>query len=294
METSTAVYLTTKELAELLRIKERKVYDLAASGDVPCVRVVGKLLFPRDEVGRWMAAARSGPQADYAPIPPVFAGSHDPLLDWALRESGSGLAAFFDGSFDGLDRLIKRQAMACSMHIHQEGGWNTEAAKNAAGNKPVVLVEFGRRLRGLIVSAGNPLAIHQIADLAGHRFARRQNSAASQRLFEELAVEAGIDPETLVSPPTPARTEDDVARVVAENKADAAFGLSSVAHQFGLEFIPVTEERFDLLVWRQAWFDPAFQRFLEFAGSAPFKIRAAEMGGYDLTQFGRVHFNAPA
>ncbi len=59
-------YLTTKELADLLRIKERRVYGLAASGDVPCVRVVGKLLFPRNQIEAWMAAARSGPDQRFA------------------------------------------------------------------------------------------------------------------------------------------------------------------------------------------------------------------------------------
>ncbi len=291
METN-ADYLTTKELAELLRIKERKVYDLAASGAVPCVRVVGKLLFPRAEVTAWIAASHSGPTANAHPIPNVFAGSHDPLLDWALRESGSGLAAFFDGSHDGLTRLLDRQAIACSLHIHQAEGWNTEAVRAVASDQPVVLIEFGRRLRGLILAKGNPLQINSIADVNSHRFARRQPSAASQGLFEELARAAGFNPDDLPGPSTPARTEDDVARVIAEGKADAAFGLSSLAQQFNLDFVPVTEERFDLLVWRQAWFDPAFQSFLEFTTSASFKIRAAEMGGYDLTHQGRVHFNA--
>lgn len=290
---SNADYLTTKELAELLRIKERKVYDLAASGDVPCVRVVGKLLFPRAEVTAWIAASHSGPSGTAHPIPNVFAGSHDPLLDWALRESGSGLAAFFDGSHDGLTRLLDRQAIACSLHIHQKDGWNTDAVSAAASEQPVVLIEFARRLRGLIVAKGNPLQINAIADIKSHRFARRQTSAASQGLFEELAREVGYDPDELPGPPTPARTEDDVARVVAEGKADAAFGLSSLAQQFNLDFVSVTEERFDLLVWRQAWFDPAFQAFLDFTASAQFKIRAAEMGGYDLTHLGRVHYNTP-
>lgn len=88
---ATNQYLTTKELAELLRIKERKIYDLAASGDVPCIRVVGKLLFPRLEIETWMGRARSGPEA-LSPVAAVFAGSHDPLLEWAIRESGCGIA----------------------------------------------------------------------------------------------------------------------------------------------------------------------------------------------------------
>ena len=55
-------YLTTRELADLLRIKERKVYDMAAAGEVPCSRAMGKLLFPRAEVEAWLAASASGPR----------------------------------------------------------------------------------------------------------------------------------------------------------------------------------------------------------------------------------------
>jgi len=293
MERPKSDYLTTKELAELLRIKERKVYGLAASGDVPCVRVVGKLLFPRPQIEAWMAAARSGPDAAHRQLPAIVVGSHDPLLDWALRESGSGLAAFFDGSHDGLGRLANGGAVACGLHIHEDGDWNVGAVSRVLAQEPVVLIEFARRQRGLIVAAKNPHAISGIADLAGLRFARRQASAASQTLFEDLALRAGLDISALQGPPMPARTEDDLARMVLEGKADAGLGLASVATQLGLGFVPLTQERFDLLVWRQAWFEPPFQRLLNFARSAAFQDRAAEMSGYDVSDFGTVHFNSP-
>ena len=286
-------YLTTKELADLLRIKERKVYGLAASGDVPCVRVVGKLLFPRNQIEAWMAAARSGPDPALHQPPAIVVGSHDPLLDWALRESGSGLAAFFDGSHDGLGRLAKGGAVACGLHIHEDGGWNVGAVSRALAHEPVVLIEFALRQRGLIVAAGNPHEISGVNDLAGLRFARRQASAASQTLFEDLAMQAGLDISALPGPPMPARTEDDLARMVQDNKADAGLGLASVATQLGLGFAPLTQERFDLLVWRQAWFEPPIQKLMRFARTAIFRDRAAEMQGYDVSGFGTVHFNGP-
>lgn len=287
-------YFTTKELAALLRIKERKIYDLAAGGDVPCVRVVGKLLFPRTEIEAWILGARSGPVAQAAEIPTIVAGSHDPLLEWALRESGSGLAAFFDGSHDGLKRISDRKAIACGIHIHEDTGWNVDTVTNLLGEQPLVLIEFARRQRGLIVAANNPLGISGIVDLRAHRFARRQKNAASQRLFEELASSVGIDPVALAGPKAPALTEDDVARLVLENTADASFGLAAVASQFRLDFLPIVVERFDLLVRRKAWFDPPFQRLFEFLNSTRFSDRASEMGGYDISHLGTVHLNCAA
>jgi len=103
MPQSETEYLTTRELAELLRIKERKVYDLAASGDVPCSRAMGKLLFRRREIDAWLARSRSGGvSTGTVQRPNVLLGSYEPILEWALRESRCGLATFLDGSLDGL------------------------------------------------------------------------------------------------------------------------------------------------------------------------------------------------
>jgi len=285
-------YLTTRELAELLRIKERKVYDMATHGDVPCVRVVGKLLFPRAEIMQWIDASRSGPQTltDIS-LPPTVLGSHDPLLDWALRESGSGLAAFLDGSADGLRRLDSLEGVACATHIHEDEGWNVNTVKAQFENQSVVLVEFAQRVRGLIVAVDNPLGLSDMASLAGHRIARRQGSAASQQLLEQRLAEAGVAPEAIRQFDDCARTEDELGMQVFDGHVDAAFGLQSVASRLRLGFLPQLEERFDLLVWRQAWFEPPFQKLLGFMGSEAFRDKAAKLGGYDISNLGRVHFN---
>ncbi len=286
-------YLTTRELAELLRIKERKIYDLAANGEVPCIRVVGKLLFPRAEIETWLANARSGPVAPLE-IPDVFAGSHDPLLEWALRESGCGIAAMFDGSFDGLQRFAEGKVLACGLHIHQDDGWNLNAVRDAVGGQPVVLLGFAKRQRGLLVAFGNPKSIAGIADLAELRFAKRQHSAASSQLFDSLSRDAGIDAGALDGPRTAARTEDDVALMVLEGQADAAFGLAGVAKRLGLGFVPLLTEQFDLLVWRHCVFEAPFQRLIRFLGSNQFQSKALTLDGYDIAELGTVRLNGAA
>src|SRR5215831_2937366 len=79
--------LTTDEAATYLRLSERKLYELVATGAVPCTKVTGKWLFPKAALDRWLAAGFVGP-AVHAPRPPIVGGSHDPLLERALRESG--------------------------------------------------------------------------------------------------------------------------------------------------------------------------------------------------------------
>ncbi|MEE4237118.1 MAG: helix-turn-helix transcriptional regulator [Anderseniella sp.] len=285
------VYLTTRELADLLRIKERKVYDMAAAGEVPCSRAMGKLLFPRAEVEAWLAASASGPRAKAAAArPPVVMGSHDPLLDWAVRESRCGLATAFDSSLDGLLRFAGGECIAAGLHLPgQSGGeWNVGDVRARASGANAVLVEWARRERGLVVAPGS--AINAISGLAGMRFAPRQPEAGSQILFTRLASEAGLDPASLKLAPA-ARSETDAVLMVQEGKADACFGLACIAAQFRLGFVPLASERYDLLVDRKAWFDAPFQALLGFCQSAVFRARATEMAGYDVTGQFKVQHN---
>jgi putative molybdopterin biosynthesis protein len=291
-------YLTTKELAELLRIKERKVYDLAASGEVPCSRAMGKLLFPREAVNAWLVRRSSGLEGlTPTPLPSVFLGSHDPLLDWALRQSQCGLATYFDGSLDGIERFARREGLATGLHVFdaKRGEWNTPLVRERCGTLPVVLVEWAKRQRGLILAeslekAGTPVT--SVADLKGRRIVPRQAEAGAHSLLLHILKEAGLTPDDLELMP-PVRTEVDAALAVLEGKAEATFGLAALAAQYRLPFLPVVEERFDLVVDRRAWFDPPMQRFLGFCQSPAFVARAHELDGYDISEFGTVHYNGP-
>lgn len=286
-------YLTTRELAELLRIKERKVYELAASGEVPCSRATGKLLFPRRAIEAWLQARSSGLAAATAPSRPnVLLGSHDPLLEWALRESRCGLASFFDGSLDGLERFAAGEGIATGLHVYfpETGAWNEPAVQSRFAGQPVVLVELAWRDRGLVVAPGREHAVTGIAALRGLRVVPRQSEAGSQALLEHLLLQEGLGLSDLELTAT-ARTETEAAVAVLEGKADAAFGLLGLARQYRLGFVPLMRERFDLLVERRAWFESPFQRLLAFCRSPGFARRAAELGGYDMKGMGEVHFN---
>lgn len=295
-EDLSARYLTTRELAELLRVKERKVYELATAGAVPFTRVTGKLLFPRHLVEAWLArhTEAAGDLAAQPDPPPVAAGGHDPLLDWAIRESRSGIATFFDGSFDGIERFARREALLSGLHVSEDGGrdWNSGTVARRLPMQPVVLVEWARRERGLIVPAGNPMAILGIEDLEGRRVVPRQAESASQRMLAGMLADAGLA-EADLSCTAPARSEHDVAIAVLNGRADAGLGIAAVAQGYRLGFVPLVTERFDLLVWRRGWFEPAVRTLMDFCAGRQFRETAAELGGYDVSGFGRVRYNGP-
>lgn len=288
-------FLTTKEVAALLRIKERKVYELVAERAIPVSRVTGKLLFPREMIEAWVlrhAELRGGTEGLHR-RPPVLAGSHDPLLEWALRESESELATLFDGSLDGLARLAAGKAIAAGLHVFEPEAedWNRGHLAASLPGSPVVLIEWAWRVQGLIVPAGNPRRIAGLGDLAGRSLIPRQAQSGSHLLFDHLLRAAGLDPTRLELVTPPARSEAEVALAVAAGKADAGFAVETVARQFQQGFVPLFRERYDLAIWRREFFEPPLQKLLGFCRNAAFRRRAEELGGYDVSGLGRVHYN---
>lgn len=284
---SKPAFLTTREVADLLRVKERKVYEMAAEGALPCRKVTGKLLFPRAEIDALLAGGASGTGAP----PDVVAGSHDPLLDWAIRESGAGLATLFDGSLDGLERIGRGGAVAAGLHVPEAEGWNRALVAERMAGRDFALLTWATRQQGLILAPGAAGKIATVADLRGKRVVQRQPSAGAGLLFARLLDQAGLAAGDVAILPDLARTETEAAAMVAVGQADAAPGLEAMARQFGLPFLPTARERFDLLVSRPAWFEPPLQALCRFTSTEPFRQKATALAGYDLTGQWQVQWN---
>lgn len=286
-------YLTTKDLAELLHVRERKIYELASAGDIPCTRALGKLLFERRAIDAWLAHHGSEGTGRRVIDPPnVFVGSHDPLLEWSLRESDAGLATYFDSSEDGLQRFANGDGIATGLHLYcaETDDWNVARVKEQFGDKPVALIEWCWRERGFVVAKGNKSKVSSIETLAGLRLVPRQGNAGSQILLEHHLTALGGAADS-IKMTKPARTESDAVLAVAEGDADVAFGLRSLAERHKLDFIPFTKERFDLLIWWKAWFEDPLQKLSAFVRSQEFAAKGKSLAGYDFSGCGTVRFN---
>jgi excisionase family DNA binding protein len=282
-------FLTTKEVADLLRLKERKVYDLAARGEIPCVKATGKLLFPRAEINHWIQH-KGGTMVEAKVRPTVILGSHDPVFEWAISASGCGIPAFLNGSIDGFERYRNREGIACGMHVEntESPGWNTELVGDYLDQSPSVLLHWAKRDRGLLVRPESK--IERIEDLPGKRFVSRQEGAAAQLVFGRHLSERGVQFSELNSVRV-ARSETEVALSIVEGHADAAFGLRSFADRYRLGFIPVCVEDFDLLIDRYAYFDSGIQTLLRFTNTEGFRSEIERYRGYDVTDLGQVRLN---
>jgi len=282
-------YLTTKEVADLLRVRERKVYDMVAAGEIPHRKVTGKLLFPQSEITAWIEGEGG---LDTAVRPGVVTGSHDPLLDWALRESGSALATLWNGSTGGLDAWCRGDAAVAGLHIPGDADWNIPALE-ARGLHDAVLIGWATRVRGLILAPQVADVVRDFADLRGRRVILRQEGAGTTALFQRLMSEAGLTPADLETPGTPAHTESDAAAAVAAGEAEATLGIEAMARQFRLVFRPLLRERFDLLIDRRAYFTEPVQALVGFMHSEVIAAKATALGGYDTTGMGTVRWLSP-
>jgi excisionase family DNA binding protein len=287
--------LTTDEAADYLRLSERKLYELVADRAVPCSKVTGRWLFSRAALDRWVSAGLIAP-AGLAQVaaPPIVGGSHDPLLEWALRESNSGLASLPEGSEEGLRRLTQSEVMVAAIHLHRLDGddetANLDAVTDAPGLHDAVVLGFARREQGILVAPGNPLELSDIASIARSRarMAQRPAGAGAQLLLLALLARANIslDELKLAKPAFP--TGPDIAQAIRAGRIDCGIATRSVARAAGLDFLPLAWERFDLVLRQRDYFMKGPQALFNFMRQTVLRDRAAELGGYDVSDIGAV------
>lgn len=287
---------TTSEAAAYLRLKERKIYEMVAEGTIPCTKVTGRWLFPKAELDHWLAASIQRPAGlSRAEPAPIVAGSHDPLLEWALRESACGLATLAVGSEAGLERFLAGEAIAAGMHLHAledpEADANVAALKARSDVGDAVLIGFCRREQGFLVPSGNPMKIRKIEDAVARRarIAMRPKGAGAQLLLLALLERGKSTPDALQAGPM-CPTGPDIAQAIRAGRADTGIATRSVAAAAGLDFVPILWESFDLLMRQRDYFRPPLQRLVRFLGSEELAARAREMGGFDLASAGAVRF----
>jgi putative molybdopterin biosynthesis protein len=289
--------LTTTEAANYLRLKERKLYELVAERAIPCTKITGRWLFPKDELDRWLADSVTRPNGMAATEPmPIVGGSHDLLLEWALRESGSGLATLPEGSDAGLNRFIRGELVATAIHLHamedETVDANVEALRTRSNLHDAVLIAFARREQGIVLAPGNPLGIQSIDDVVRKkaRVAMRPAGAGAQLLLQALLHRRKMGQDRLVCISPPSQTGPDIAQAIRAGRADCGIAFRAAALNAGLEFVPIVWEHFDLVIRQRHYFRRSLQAFLSFLHSPTVEQRAQELGGYDVSEAGAVRF----
>lgn len=300
--------LSTKEVSRYLGVNEKMVYTLVAEKGLPASKVTGKWVFPQHLVDQWIEAnTQNMPAVSRAETAAegllIMAGSNDPLLDQTINLFNStypdSLAVFGNlGSMGGIRALKQGLCQVAASHLLQTEGdeYNFEFLGQGFVPPPVV-VNFSRRLQGLMVARGNPKQIMSTGDLdqPGLRVVNRKLGTGTRLLFDRELKSANLEANQLAGYTCEVSRHMDVGLAVLAGKADAGPGIQPVAEQLGLDFIPWRWERYDLLIMKERFFEPCVQHFLALLHEKQFQNMAADYKGYDLAICGRMVFPpAPA
>ncbi|HET6847142.1 MAG TPA: substrate-binding domain-containing protein [Anaerolineales bacterium] len=221
----------------------------------------------------------------------LFSGSDDPAIQ-TLAEILQGKPTFltmYVGSLNGLTNLRQGLCHVSGIHLQDAGGeYNRPFVRHFFADRDVEMVTLAHRMQGLMVSAGNPKAIRRIEDLRrpGVRFVNR-NAGSGTRLWIDAALQKrGIDHASLMGYEHSVTTHTQAAWWIKSGRADAALGLQAAAHESGLDFVPLFEERYDLVLPRQV--EKAMAPILDYIQTAQFRAKTNSMTGYNTSHSGEL------
>lgn len=233
-----------------------------------------------------LAAALDTP----ADLPLMLAGSDDPLFAYLAQTMHA--RSHVVGSTAGLLALAQQQAEIAGAHLRapEADEYNVSFVQHLIGEQDILLINLAVREYGLLVARGNPKKIRQVRDLARRNVRvlnRPQGSGARTWLQRHLRA-AHIDPMQVLGWANSVTTYDAIARALELGQADAGPGLRITAQQFGLEFVSMGQERFDLVMARALYESERGENFFTALHSSDFQNYARMLPGYDVSDMGRV------
>jgi len=298
--------LSSREVAEYLGIHEKHVYRLLRQGRLPGTRITGRWVFSRRLVREWIEASSReslkprqaeprGPSVE--PHHLIIAGSDDLLLQILLREFNRRHPALLAtsatlGSVAGVGAVKERRAHVAGLHLldPDTGEYNRRQVSAAFPDQRAFLVTLAHRQEGLILPRGNPRRVSKFADVVRLRLrlANREPGSGARVLLDHLLGDHKLGKRGLPGYETELSTHLEVATAVAEGRADVGLGVLGPARVLGLEFVPVTSERYDLLSTDEAFYRKPTQAFFEMVKSDWLRQLIAKMPGYDARETGML------
>jgi putative molybdopterin biosynthesis protein len=295
--------MNTKEVAKYLDIHEKQVYLLIKSGKIPCTRVTGKWIFPIKLIDEWIhTSAQDGLQQARKKVNQIegallAAGSNDLVLDMLLTTIKKDHPAFTifsanTGSINGLEALNTGLTDIAFAHLYdpQTGDYNIPYLKQyCPDHSPVVVNLFYRQIGFLIAkSKSNIFRGWESLVQDGTRFINRQAGSGIRILLDHELKQRGIAAADIDGYDREVFTHFEVGLSLVSNESDVGIASAAVAKILDLDFHPLTSERFDMILDKDTFFQPAIQAFIETLQSDTFKNRVEKIGNYNFKDAGRI------
>jgi excisionase family DNA binding protein len=298
--------MNTKEVARYLGVHEKQVYALIKAKRIPSTRVTGKWIFPKPLIDEWidqnakkgLGQAREKSRRVEGAL--LASGSNDPILDILHTHMRTLYPEFYvftanTGSTDGLKALNMGYTDIAWSHLFdpKTGEYNIPYLPSYLPNVNPVVVNLFRRDLGFLIAAKNPLGIHGFEDLSRKdvRFINRQKGAGTRVLLDYYLKKSRIKSSEIKGYENEVYTHLEVGISILSKEADVGIATVAVSKFFGLSFIPITTESFDMILDQSTFFEKGVQTMVEVLNSDEFRKRINKLGNYDFKNSGKILYS---
>jgi len=301
--------LSTQEVADILHVSKSTIYDLIKKGEIHSYKIGRKVRFTQDDVDAYIARSRHKHATQpvknintYSTLltpeekgkPQLILSGQDVVLDILanyLQQAGIDAARTYLNSFEGLLSLYQDNIHVAACHLFDGFDYNTSFVRNLMPGVPAVLINVSYRSQGFYVQKGNPKNIKGWSDLGREDITvlNRRVGSSARILMDMQLKRLGISAAKVKGYDKIMRSHLTMAQAIANGEADLAIGTERVSRQMeGLEFIPLLEERFDLVIRKETMETEAMQTLLNVLRSPAFRNEIASFSGNDYRDLGRI------
>lgn len=301
--------LSTQEVADILHVSKSTIYDLIRKGEIHSYKIGRKVRFTQEDVDAYIARSRH--EHSTAPVqrvdthstlltpaekkaPEIIISGQDVVLDILanyLHQEDINAGRTYLSSFEGLLALYQGKVDAAACHLYDGKAWNASFVRSLMPGMSAVLVNLSYRTQGFYVRKSNPKRITGWEDLR-----RADISILNRRVGSSSRILLDIQLKKLEIPSGQLKGYDKImsshltmASAIAAGDADLAIGTERITHQLeGLDFIPLLEERFDLVLQKESLENPAVVKMLAILSSPVFRREVTRFSGNDYRDLGKI------
>ena len=301
--------LSTQEVADILHVSKSTIYDLIRKGEIHSYKIGRKVRFTQDDVDAYIARSRH--EHSTQPVkridthstlltpaekaePELIISGQDVVLDILanyLNHSDVNTARSYLSSFEGLLSLYEGRVHVVACHLFDGSGYNESYVKSLLPGIPAVLVNVSYRTQGFYVQKGNPKGIKGWEDLERDDISilNRRTGSSARILLDTQLRRMGISSAKLKGYDRIMRSHLTMAAAIAEGEADLAIGTERISRQIeGIDFIPLMEERFDLVIKKEALDSVPVKKLIKILNSSEFAKEIAHFSGNDYRDLGKI------
>ena len=301
--------LSTQEVADILHVSKSTIYDLIRKGEIHSYKIGRKVRFTQDDVDAYIARSRHEhstrpvknidthstlltPEKDESPE--LIISGQDVVLDILanyLQQEDINAARTYLNSFEGLLSLYQDNIHVCACHLFDGFDYNTSYVRSLMPGIPAVMINISYRTQGFYVTSGNPKGIKGWSDLSRKDISvlNRRVGSSARILMDTQLKRLGIPAASVKGYHKIMKSHLTMAAAIAAGEADLAIGTERISRQIdGIDFIPLLEERFDLVIKKELLETKSVQTLIKVLNSPEFKKEISHFSGNDYRDLGKI------